>query len=522
MAKFQPQKNISYVISSAGKISFISGLGFISALMVDIIIVSRFGISQETDALFIAITLPQFISSICLVVINVVLVPLFAKVWIEQGKNNVWYLTNNLINAGFMLFIPISIIGILGSPITISILGAGLTQSTKSLAIDLSRILFLTVIPVGAIEVVKASLNASNSFAFPAAISLIKNFSVILTILLAPLLEIHTVAIGYVIAAFAQLVFIMTSLFIRGFRYKLSFSIEDRVTQMALHQMRHPLAGALMGQGNVLIERFLASFLPFGVVSTIGYAKQILRAVDNIFVGSVTTAFLPYLSSQSINNDIINYKRTLITSIKILILLSFSVSALIIGLSESIVRLLFERAAFRADDTLTLAFFLSIYLISIPAWAVFQALQTAFYSIGDTKRPFLFRLASFVLNLILNFFLFFIFRAPGLALALTLSRTAITLLSAWILNRRIQIIDTSLISFFARVALASLLLVTVLLILEEQFKFSYSVPLVASILDIFFKSAIGLFVFALSLLALRIKEVVKLFQFIKNLAYGID
>ena len=499
-------------IGSAGKVSVIGGLGFISALLVDIVIVGQFGLSRETDVLFIAFTIPQLIASISLVVVKVALVPLFAKLGQDQGIINVWKLTNNLINGSFLLFIPISLLGILTSPFTITLLGAGLNQPTKNLAIELNRILFLMIIPIGATEVIKATLNASRSFVFPAATTIVKNVSVLFTLIFTSSPNINVVAAGYVIATFVQFSFLMLRLLIKGFRYNLVFYIDDKSTQEALQQMRHPLIGAILGQGDVLIERFLASFLPFGIVSAIGYAKRILRAVDSIFLGSVTTAFLPYLSSQSTNNEIANYKNILNTLIRLLIFISFWISGLIIGLSESVIQLLFERTAFNANDTVTIAFFLNIYMISIPAWAFYQAVQTSFYSRGDTKRPFIFKTASFVLNANLHFALFFVLKAPGLALALTLTRIIITLFSARVLHRNIQIIDSNLILFLARILLATLLFGTVTFVLQGHFEFTFLDPQYASLLDISIRAIIGSLIFSLCIIFLRVQEVFYLFQ----------
>lgn len=515
MNSLQPEKTNRLAILSAGKISIINSFGFFSALLIDVVVVGRFGLSQKTDALFIALTLPQLISSVSLVAINVALVPLFTKMLLAKGSSGQWKLTSNLVNLSLLLFVPVSLLGGFVSPFIVDLLGAGLNQPTKNLAIDLTHILFLMVIPLGAIEVMKATLNAMHSFAYPAATTMIKNMVIFLSILFIPSLDIRVVAIGYVIANFVLLAFLMGSLFFKGFHYQFSLNLDDKWTQEALRQMYHPLAGAVMGQGNVVVERFLASFLPFGAVSALGYARRVLRAVDNIFLGSVTTAFLPNLSAQSANSEIMKHKSTLTTSIKMLAFISFPITALIIGLSKSIVRLLFERGAFSVDDTQTMTLFLSIYVTSIPAWAIFQALQTAYYSTGDTKRPFLFRATAFVINIILDFFLFFAFKAQGLALALVLTRIVVTIISALVLHHRTKIIDLRLMSFMARIALSSFLLGAVTLVLQGQFEHLNVMPPYAYLLDMLLRAGLGSLVFGLSLLILRVQEVRNLLQQIK-------
>ncbi|WP_420630015.1 murein biosynthesis integral membrane protein MurJ [Candidatus Leptofilum sp.] len=511
----KPEKSNRRAVRSAGKISIINGFGFISALLIDIIIAGQFGLGQETDALFIALTIPQLIASIFLVTTNVALVPLFTKVLLQKGKEGQWALTSNLVSLGLFLFSLIGLLGAFFSPVLVNLLGAGLDQPTKELATNLNRLLFLMVIPIGAVEVMKATLNALHHFAYPAATAVLKNLVVFFTIIITPSIEIHVVAIGYVLATFVQLLFLAVSLFLKGFRYRFSLDLQDRWTREALKQMRHPLTGAIMGQGNVIVERFLASFLPLGVVSALGYARRILRAVDNIFLGSVTIAFLPHLSAQSASSDAQKFKRTLTTSIKMLAFISFPITALVFGLSESIVQLLFERGEFSVDDRQIMALLLSIYVVSIPAWAIFQALQTAYYSTGDTKRPFLFRISTLILNIILDFSLFYFIQASGLALALVLARTFVTILSAWVLHKRIEIISTNLLSFLIRVGVSAVLLGISIFLLRGQFESIIPFSNYTYLVDMVMRALLGMIIFTSALFLLRVQEVLNLLQQMK-------
>lgn len=510
----QPEKSSRRAVRSAGKISILNGFGFFSAFLIDVVIAGQFGLSKETDALFIALTIPQLIASIFLVAVNVALVPIFTRVLIEESKSKLWDVANNLMNITALAFLLFGVVGSLISPLIVAVLGAGLPLETRDLAVELNGILFLMVIPIGAIEVLKATLNALHSFAFPAATALIKNIVILLIIVYNPSLDIRIVAASYVISTFVQFLFLILSLRFKGFRYKFKLNLRDDFTRESLLQLRHPLAGAFMGQGNVVLERFLASFLPLGVVSALGYARRILRAVDNIFLGSVTTAFLPRLSAQSASSENNKYKSTLATSIKMLAFISLPITALIIGMSESIIRLLFERGAFSGDDTQTIALLLTLYVVSIPAWAVFQALQTSYYSTGDTKRPFQFRIITLVFNIVLDLLLFYWLGAPGLALALSISRIIITIYTAWMLHRLINIVNRPLTVFFVQILIASLLFGVIVFVLRGKFGTLSTLARFATLTDMLVRGIIGTIVFFMSLFILQVKEVT---QFIHQL-----
>lgn len=500
----------------AGKISFINGLGFITALLTDIFVASKFGLGHATDALLIALTLPQLLVSILLVAVNVALVPFFTKIIIEQSIETQWALTSNLVNFAWLLFLPLSLVGYWASPIIVTIIGAGLDPVTKKLATDLSHIIFLMVIPVGATEIMKATLNALNNFTYPAATPLLKNLTVLIAIILIPSPSIRLVAISYVVSSFVPLLFLTSALINKGYKYQFKLYLNEPYTLEALRQLRYPLIGEILGQGNIIVERFFASFLPVGVVSTLGYARRVLRAVDSIFIGSITIAFLPRLSAQAATGQKSEYKKTLTTSIKILAFISFPLTALIWGWSESIIALLFERGAFNEADTKAVSLFLEIYILSIPAWAIFQALQTSYYSGGDTKRPFIFRVLTFFLSALLNGILFIIFKASGLALALVLTRTIITGISAWILQKQIWIFDKSLFSFLGRLALSSFILCITIVISRDIFTRSFITSNYSEMINIFLRICFVFFVFTSSLFILHIKEVSDLYKKIKE------
>lgn len=496
----------------AGKISIINGLGFITALLIDIFIASKFGLGQTTDALLIALTLPQLLITIFLVAVNVAFVPFFTKTIIEQSIEIQWTLTSNLVNFAWIIFLPLSLVGYWASPTIVTIIGAGLDPLTKNLAIDLSRILFLMVIPVGTTEIMKATLNALNSFTYPAATTLLKNLTVLLAIILTPSPSIRFIAVFYVVSSFVPLLFLTSALVNKGYKYQFKLCLNEQFTLEALRQIRYPLIGEIIGQGNIIVERFFASFLPVGIVSTLGYARRVLRAVDSIFIGSITIAFLPRLSAQSIGGQKNEYKKSLTTSIKILAFISFPLTALIWGWSESIIAFLFERGAFNETDTQAVSLFLKIYILSIPSWAVFQALQTSYYSGGDTKRPFIFRVLTFFLSAFLNGILFIVFKASGLALALILTRTVVTGISGWILQKQIKIFNMSLFSFLGRLALSALILCITTAVSRDIFTHSLIFSNYSELIDIFLRICLGFFVFSLSLFVLRVEEVSNLFK----------
>lgn len=506
------------VIKNSGVISLFNTLGFASALLVDIFVAARFGLSQATDAFFVAYTLPQVLYSILLVSFNVVLVPLFTRVSIEKGRDGLWLVGNYIINLSLIVFFCIGIFGALASPVLIGILGAGLDPETRALGISLNRILFLLVIPLGGIEVTKAILNSLRDFAFPAASTLMLNLITVLALVFLPSLGIYALAIGYVVGFWVAFLVLGIVLLSKGYRHALRLSFRDPYVKDFLHQLRYPFFGAVFGQSNIILERFLASFLPIGLVSALGYARRVLTAVNRIFLSSISTAFLPRLASQFTKNNLSDYKSSLSLAFRLAIFASLPISAGVIGLSVLLVDVLFGRGAFDFDATKSTAELLSVFILSVPPSAIYQILNTAFYAAGDPKTPFNNRVLILLINVALDVILFYFFGALGLTIGFSLAWILGTLIIARHLNHKMQFFDKELVSFAGKIGLASLLMGFVV-----YYSQSWLIAVRPNMLVRFVESgmwlglitAFGAVIFILLMFLMQVKEIRRVLRFVR-------
>ncbi len=514
----QDPDNKGRVIRNSGVISLFNTLGFASALLVDIFVASRFGLSKATDAFFIAYTLPQVLYSIILVSFNVVLVPLFTRVSIEKGREGLWIVSNHMINLSLVVFFCIGLFGVFASPILIQIQGAGLDLETQELGISLNRILFLLVIPLGGIEVTKAILNSLREFAFPAASTLLLNLTTVVILICFPGLGIHALAIGYVCGFWFELFVLGIVLISKGYRYKFMLSIKDPYVKSGFNQLRYPFLGAVFGQSNIILERFLASFLPVGLVSALGYARRILTAVNRIFLSSISTAFLPRLASQFTKNNLSEYKSSLSLAFRLSIFTSFPISAGVIGLSVLLVDVLFGRGAFDYDATISTAGLLSIFILSVPPSAIYQILNTAFYASGDPKTPFNNRVIVLLINVVLDITLFYFLGAHGLTIGFSLAWILGTIIIAHSLNRKMNYLNRELVTFGVKIGLASLLM-GVLVYLAQSWLIGVRPDMLIRFLEsgmwLGLITAFGAVVFFLLVFLMKVKEIRRVLRFVR-------
>src|SRR5690606_15852035 len=104
-------------------------------------------------------------------------------------------------------------------------------------------------------------------------------------------------------------------------------------------------------------------------------------------------------------------------SLEFVLFLTLPAAAGLWVLSEPIIRVLYERGAFSADNTTVVASILAIYGIGLPGFVMIKALQPGFYAREDTKTPMRFTMVSVVVNSGLAITLFPLLAERGIATA---------------------------------------------------------------------------------------------------------
>jgi putative peptidoglycan lipid II flippase len=502
----QQRTSGSKAAKNTAVISILKTFGFVSTILIDITVAARFGFSQETDAFFLAFTIPKLIMSILLVSMNAVLVPIFTRVMMKDGADKLWRVVSNLTNINLLALGGVGLLGVVLSPLLMRLFGIALDNETQALAVSLSAVLFLMVIPAGAIEVMAAALNSLRSFGAPEATILLRNLATLtVLLLLGSRYGIYAVAIGYSVAAFLQLAALGLILVVtKRLRYHLSLDFSEDNTRFAVTQMRYPLAGAVFGQGSIVVERFLASFLPTGSISLLAYARRLYAALDSMFAGSVSVAFLPRLSAQFSRENLENFRNSVTLALKMTLFITAPVAAGVIVLSSPTVELLYGRGEVDQASLDTIALLLSVYALAIPLMAVYRIIRMAYYSFNDTKTPFRNRMVMLGLNIVIDVALLPFLGVVSLAIGFVTSLFIMTVYMFWQLRREIGGYGPDLTVYAAKIGLAAILMASMVLIANSliawQGHLSLSVRLAPAIV-------VGAITYPLVLILLRVKEV---------------
>jgi putative peptidoglycan lipid II flippase len=169
-------------------------------------------------------------------------------------------------------------------------------------------------------------------------------------------------------------------------------------------------------QINQLIGQAIASAQD-GAISALQYADRIYQLPLGVVGIAVGVVLLPELSRALKGGNLREAGNLQNRSIEFVLFLTIPAAFALWILSDEIIRVLYERGAFHAQNTEIVGSILAIYGIGLPAFVLIKALQPGFYAREDTKTPMRFSVVAVAVNCAAALTLFPRLGAPGIAIA---------------------------------------------------------------------------------------------------------
>jgi putative peptidoglycan lipid II flippase len=439
--------------TSAG-ISTLASFGVLAGFLVDATIAALFGAGARTDAFFVASTIPFVMASILLASANQALVPLIGRWFKEEGEAVAERRVGGLFGSTLLLAAGVAAVGIALSRIIPYVLAPGSSDATKSLAGELTALLFVTVVTTSGTEVMRAAMNARFSFVPPALTPVVENLSVFaVVIVFGRSVGVVAIAIGYVVGGVLQLGFLLVIAARRGLRVVPRWGFSDAAVRRAFRLVALPVGTTGLSMAARAVERFLASFLPAGSITILNYGWVIVNSLSGaVFFRSVVVALLPSLAEA---DDGAPQRRILAQGTRIMTLVSFPLTALTWVLALPLVAFAFQRGAFTGSSARVLAALLALYAIQLPLSGLTRVFLSYFYARLDMVTPFANGAIGVGIDIVLAVVLFRPLGIRGLAVAYGFASLG-NVVHAYVKVRRATGFDARpLLGEMARVALAS-------------------------------------------------------------------
>jgi len=391
--------------SAAGILALSALLSRFLGLIRDWLLSGTFGAGWELDVYFAAFRLPDLVYNVLITGgIVVAFLPLFSE-YFSLSKERAWQFTNNVLNAFLFLIISISLVLFLFTPFLVRLIAPGFGPEKLSLAILLTRLMFLGPILFGLSSVFSGILQYFNRFFIYALCPILYNLGIIFGIIfLVPRFGILGVALGVILGAALHFLIQVPSAIGCGFKYKAIFSFSSDLKR--LFSLMLPRTIATAGQQiNLVVITAIASTLSAGSIVIFNFANNLQYFPIGIIGVSFATAMFPSLSRAWIKDKKDEFIESFSLAFCKILYFIIPVSILFFILRSHIVEIILRHGQFTQAQADLTAASLALFCLGIWALSLIPLVFRAFFSLQDTKTPTLIALASIILNVGLSFYL---------------------------------------------------------------------------------------------------------------------
>ncbi|XGV99220.1 MAG: murein biosynthesis integral membrane protein MurJ [Leptolyngbya sp. BL-A-14] len=327
-------------------------------------------------------------------------------------------------------------------------------QQTKDIAIQQFRIMAPMAVLAGLIGIGFGALNAADQYWLPSISPLFSSVTMLiglggLALYLGDKVALpQYAALGGAVLAWSTLAGALLQWLVQlpaqwksglgGFR--LRFNFREPEVQEVIKIMGPATFSSGMMQINVWTDLFFASFIPnaAAAVSAMGYAGLLVLTPLGILSNAILVPLLPAFAKLAAPEHWPELKVRIRQGLLTTAVTMLPVSALMIALAFPLSRVVYERYAFKVEDSYLTASVLVAYASGMFFYLARDVLVRVFYALEDGDTPFRISVVNIFLNALLDFILVKPFGAPGLVMA-TVSVNAVSMVAMlWILNRRLS------------------------------------------------------------------------------------
>ncbi len=369
----------------------------------DLLLAAILGAGPVADAFLVAFRLPNHFRAIFGEgALNAAFVPTFAQLKAEEGLESANRFGDQVFTLMFLVQLALLAVAVVFMPWLVALLAPGLDEDPLRypLAVELTRITFPYLLLITLVTQLSAALNAIGRFAAAAAAPILLNLAMILALIGAAAFPTagHAAAFGVVASGLLQFLFVSGDALRSGVMPVFALPRFDA----GVKRFFKALAPATIGGASVQIALFadtiLASYLPTGAIASLYYADRINQLPVGIIGIAAGTVLLSEMSRRIAKGDEAGAKHAQNRAIEITLIVGVPCVVAFLVVPDAIMRGLFVRGAFTAEDAGRAAAALAAYGAGLLAFVTLRSFVSGFQSRGDTTTPMIAALVAVAVN----------------------------------------------------------------------------------------------------------------------------
>jgi putative peptidoglycan lipid II flippase len=463
-----PGRQAGRIARSTAFFSIATAASRVVGLLREVIAAGYFGVQGAMSAFTVAFLVPNLIRALFA---DAALQPAFVPVFTEQlEKKNyreAFRLASTLLLLVTMVLGVIAALFILFAPAVMPLFVPGFDKELQDLTVSLSQVLFPILVLLGISGVVVGILNSYDRFGAFAISPLFWNLTIILVlVVLEPMLSeddrIYAYAIGILAGTAVQLAIPAFDLRNTPFKFNWSFDWRDRGVRRVLLLMLPVTISLGLINFNFLISAMIGSLVSEEAPAAIEKAFRIYQLPQGIFSVAVATVLFPTLARFASRGAIDDLRATLANGMRLILFVLVPAAAIVLALSEPIIRLVYQRGEFGPEATTLVATALFWFAFSLPTNGLYLLQTRTFFGL---QRPWMAtKLAALdlIISTVAALALYKPFGIGGIVAGTGIGTSVAMIAQAVILRRELGGLEVGrLLDASARILIASALLAAV-------------------------------------------------------------
>jgi putative peptidoglycan lipid II flippase len=360
------------------------------------------------DAYTVAFTVPDFMFFILVSgALSVTFIPVFSQRLAAGNKKSAWELSTSIINLMAIITLVASVLIIIfAEPLVRYVVGPGLDESSRALAISMMRVIAVNPFLFAIATVIASMQQAIGRFIFFALAPTVYNIGIIIgTVFFTNGINIFGwqvfeggimgVALGVVLGSILQLLVSSIGLFGMGFNYQFKIHWKNQ----GFRKVVAILPVRSLDQGidyiNSIVETNLASRMVAGSVRAYQQATALSYVPINLIGVAISTAAFPKMAERLGQGRPDLFKSELQTVLRVIIWLALPVTVVTFFTRGYLVSFIKN-----GGDTV-MASILGVLAVAILFRSIYHIAARSFYAQQDAKTPLYISLFTIGLNIAL-------------------------------------------------------------------------------------------------------------------------
>jgi putative peptidoglycan lipid II flippase len=366
----------------------------VAGLAREVVAAGYYGVSGPMSAFTVAFQVPNLIRALFAdAALQPAFVPIFTELLGKKDYKEAFRLASTMLLLVTMVLGTITALFVLLAPVIMPLFVPGFSQqSIIDLTVSLSQILFPILILLGVSGIVVGILNSYDRFGAFAISPLFWNLTIILVlVVLEPMFEgqdrIYAYAIGILVGTLIQLLIPAWDLRNTPYRFSFSFDWRNPKVRRVLVLMLPVTISLGLINFNLVINSFFGSFVSEEAPAAIDKAFRIYQLPQGIFSVAIATVLFPTLARFASAGAIDDLRSTMANGMRQILFVLVPAAAAMLVLAEPMIRLVYQRGAFDAQETEVVATALFWFAFSLPTNGLFLLLTRTFFSLQKPWIP---------------------------------------------------------------------------------------------------------------------------------------